>query len=65
MLQIRKRSESFTFNGLPERPVPSLLRGFSAPVRLEANWSERDLEFLIANDSDLFNRAGRPRKPWR
>jgi aminopeptidase N len=56
VLQIRKRSESFTFNSLAERPVLSLLRGFSAPVRLEANWSDRDLEFLIANDSDLFSR---------
>ncbi len=56
VLQIRKRAESFAFNGIAERPVISLLRGFSAPVRLEANWSDRDLEFLIAHDSDLFSR---------
>jgi aminopeptidase N len=36
--------------------VPSLLRGFSAPVNLTLSLSDRDLEFLMANDSDLFNR---------
>ncbi len=56
VLHLRKRSESFTFTGLSERPTPSLLRGFSAPVNLTANLSDRDLEFLIANDSDQFNR---------
>jgi aminopeptidase N len=56
VLHLRKRAESFTFTGLAERPVPSLLRGFSAPVKLDANLNDRDLEFLIANDSDLFNR---------
>jgi aminopeptidase N len=56
VLHLRKRSESFTFTGIPERPAASLLRGFSAPVNLTANLSDRDLEFLIANDSDQFNR---------
>jgi aminopeptidase N len=56
VLHIRKRSESFTFTKIPERPVASLLRGFSAPVRLDANWNDRDLEFLVAHDSDLFSR---------
>jgi aminopeptidase N len=56
VLEVRKRSESFTFASVKERPVISLLRGFSAPVRLDANWSDRDLEFLIAHDSDLFSR---------
>ncbi len=56
VLEIRKRAESFTFTGIAERPVISLLRGFSAPVRLDANWSDRDLEFLIAHDNDQFSR---------
>jgi aminopeptidase N len=56
LLHLRRRGESFTFTGLKDRPVPSLLRGFSAPVKLEANLSERELEFLIAHDNDLFNR---------
>jgi aminopeptidase N len=53
---LRKRSESFVFTGIAERPVLSLLRGFSAPVKLETNLTDRDLEFLIAHDSDQFNR---------
>ncbi len=56
VLHLRKASESFTFTGVGERPVPSLLRGFSAPVTLAANLSDRDLEMLIAHDSDQFNR---------
>ncbi len=56
VLHLRKRSESFTFHGIGERPVASLLREFSAPVKLEANLGDRDLEFLIAHDSDQFNR---------
>ena len=44
------------FGGLSARPVPSLLRGFSAPVRLEAGLSEDDLITLVAHDSDHFNR---------
>ncbi len=56
VLHLRKRSESFTFAGIAERPVPSLLRGFSAPVKLDADLSDSDLEFLIAHDNDQFNR---------
>lgn len=45
-----------TFRDLPARPVVSLLRGFSAPVRLEADMSEADLAALAAHDTDSFNR---------
>jgi aminopeptidase N len=45
-----------TFRDLPMRPVPSLLRGFSAPVRLTYPASEADLITLVAHDSDPFNR---------
>ncbi|SDW10363.1 aminopeptidase N [Albimonas donghaensis] len=41
---------------LPERPVPSLLRGFSAPVILERRSSEAERAFLLAHDRDPFNR---------
>ncbi|MCB1529171.1 MAG: DUF3458 domain-containing protein, partial [Hyphomicrobiaceae bacterium] len=53
---VTKRSQSFRFKNIAERPVPSLLRGFSSPVNLTLDISDRDLEFLMANDSDLFNR---------
>lgn len=56
VLQFKKKEEEFIFNNIPERPVPSLLRGYSAPVRLDSDLSEIDLFFLLANDSDEFNR---------
>jgi aminopeptidase N len=47
---------SVTFEGVANRPVPSLLRGFSAPVNLETGLSEDDQLFLARHDSDPFNR---------
>lgn len=44
------------FSDVFERPVPSLLRGYSAPVRLESDLTDSDLSFLLAYDSDEFNR---------
>jgi aminopeptidase N len=46
----------FTFVGLEERPVPSLLRGFSAPVRLDFPDRATQLPLLMAHDPDPFNR---------
>ncbi|MET3926156.1 aminopeptidase N [Devosia sp. 2618] len=45
-----------TFTGIPSRPVPSLLREFSAPVVLETGLSQEDQLFLARHDSDPFNR---------
>ncbi|KAL6859153.1 hypothetical protein ACP4OV_018155 [Aristida adscensionis] len=56
VLQFKKKEEEFIFKDVPERPVPSLLRGYSAPVRLDSDLSDSDLFFLLANDSDEFNR---------
>ncbi|KAF2920988.1 puromycin-sensitive aminopeptidase isoform 1 [Oryza sativa Japonica Group] len=56
VLQFNKKEEEFIFNNIPEKPVPSLLRGYSAPVRLDSDLTESDLFFLLANDSDEFNR---------
>ncbi|MGE0628932.1 MAG: aminopeptidase N [Hyphomicrobiaceae bacterium] len=56
VLHIKGQKQSFRFVNVPSQPVPSLLRGFSAPVRLTIDLSDRDLEFLVANDSDLYNR---------
>jgi aminopeptidase N len=49
-------SHEVTFEGLTARPVPSLLRGFSAPVRLSVEIPEADRYFLAARDNDPFNR---------
>ena len=56
LLEVRAAEEQFCFVGLPERPVPSLLRGFSAPVRLHFDYRDQDLEFLMARDTDGFAR---------
>ncbi|MEQ1718513.1 MAG: aminopeptidase N [Hyphomicrobium sp.] len=56
VISLTKRSETFRFTGLAARPVPSLLRGFSAPVNLSIALPEADLAFLMTHDSDLFNR---------
>ena len=56
LVELRKRKETFRFVDVPVKPVPSLLRGFSAPVNLTINQSPADLAFLMAHDSDEFNR---------
>ncbi|MBZ8133933.1 aminopeptidase N [Afifella sp. IM 167] len=45
-----------TFTGLKARAVPSVLRGFSAPIQLEGDLSADDLFFLARQDGDPFNR---------
>ncbi|KAL9242811.1 hypothetical protein vseg_016775 [Gypsophila vaccaria] len=56
VLRVTKKEEQFVFSDISEKPVPSLLRGFSAPIRLESDTSDDDLFFLLAHDSDEFNR---------
>ncbi|WP_426690512.1 aminopeptidase N [Rhodanobacter ginsengiterrae] len=51
--QIEQR---LVFTAVPARPVPSLLRGFSAPVLLECDYGPADLALLLAHDVDGFNR---------
>ncbi len=50
------QSESITFENVTEEPVPSILRGFSAPVVLDFDYSDAQLLTLLANDPDPFNR---------
>ncbi|XP_047324453.1 puromycin-sensitive aminopeptidase isoform X2 [Impatiens glandulifera] len=56
ILRVTKKEEEFVFSNISERPIPSLLRGFSAPIRLESDLTDSDLLFLLAHDSDEFNR---------
>jgi aminopeptidase N len=56
LLELRQAEQTFTFHGIRERPVPSVLRGASAPVRLELPRDEGELAFLMGHDSDPFNR---------
>jgi aminopeptidase N len=56
VLLLEAPREVFTFTGLAVAPVPSLLRNFSAPVRLEQSLPEADKRFLMRHDSNGFNR---------
>jgi aminopeptidase N len=56
ILELRKQTETFVFEDVSAAPIPSLLRGFSAPVKLHFDYSNADLAFLLANDTDEFNR---------
>jgi aminopeptidase N len=47
---------SITFTAVTEEPVPSILRGFSAPVVLDFDYTDAQLLTLLANDPDPFNR---------
>ena len=56
IIELDAAERHIRFAGLGKRAVPSLLRGFSAPVRLVTDLSEADLVTLLAHDSDSFNR---------
>jgi aminopeptidase N len=56
VITLTKPTETFVFTGIPARPVASLNRGFSAPIKLADNLSADDLRFLAAHDPDPFNR---------
>jgi len=56
VLQVTASSQDFVFVNVPEEPVPSLLRGFSAPVKVNIALSDEERCFLMAHDSDDFNR---------
>ncbi|MDR3450940.1 MAG: aminopeptidase N [Alphaproteobacteria bacterium] len=56
VLSLKKAKEVFVFNNVAEKPVLSLLRDFSAPVRLNYAYTDEELLFLLAHDSDPFTR---------
>jgi aminopeptidase N len=56
VFELTDAHRTIRFLDLPARPVASILRGFSAPVRLETDTSEKDLLAQAARDTDLFNR---------
>ena len=61
VLEMTEATQSFSFDGLASRPVPSILRGFSAPVVLDRAATPEERAFLLAHDTDPFNKweAGR------
>jgi aminopeptidase N len=56
VLEVTEREQTFTFTDLPGKPVPSILRGFSAPVKLQTDLSDDDLRLLQVHDTDGFNK---------
>jgi aminopeptidase N len=61
MLELTQKKQAFRFEGLASRPIPSILRGFSAPVILDRKTPAEERAFLLAHDTDPFNKweAGR------
>ncbi|EBA12828.1 aminopeptidase N [Roseobacter sp. CCS2] len=61
VLEMTKAEQTFTFDGLSSKPVPSILRNFSAPVIVSHETTNAQRAFLLAHDTDPFNRwdAGR------
>ncbi len=61
VLEMTEATQSFRFDNLATRPTPSILRGFSAPVVLDRKVSAKERAFLLAHDTDPFNKweAGR------
>ena len=56
VLSVTKAKETFTFKDIATQPVPSLLRGFSAPIKLHYDYSKEQLAFIAKHDRDGFNR---------
>ncbi len=56
MIVLDRPTATFTFKGVPNRPVASLFRGFSAPVKVRSEVSQADRLFLARHDTDPFNR---------
>ena len=56
VLDFEQESQTFVFNNVVDRPVASLFRGFSAPVKVEFERADDELAFCMAHDSDEFNR---------
>ncbi|MCC6471126.1 MAG: aminopeptidase N [Alphaproteobacteria bacterium] len=56
VLDLKQPRQEFVFEDVAEPPLPSLLRGFSAPVKLDAGYADAELVRLMAEDSDGFAR---------
>ncbi|MCK5664429.1 MAG: DUF3458 domain-containing protein, partial [Thiotrichaceae bacterium] len=56
IVELKEQQQTFVFEKLDEKPVVSLLRGFSAPVNLKMQQSLDELAFLLSYDTDTFNR---------
>jgi aminopeptidase N len=56
VIELSGASQQFVFEDVSSEPVPSLFRGFSAPINLEIAYDDDELLFLLEHDGDPFNR---------
>ncbi|WP_319529341.1 aminopeptidase N [uncultured Cohaesibacter sp.] len=56
LVELKERQQKFLFEGVTKDAIPSLLRGFSAPVRLRTNLTREDHLCLMQHDDDAYNR---------
>ncbi|WP_310606206.1 aminopeptidase N, partial [Buttiauxella brennerae] len=56
VLNVTQAEQTFVFDNVYFQPVPSLLREFSAPVKLEYKWSDQQLTFLMRHARNDFSR---------
>jgi aminopeptidase N len=56
LIELSQEKQSFRFRNVTKRPILSLNRGFSAPIKIQASVSPDDQLFLMGRDSDTFNR---------
>lgn len=56
LIELKDKSMTVTFSDITEKPILSINRGFTAPVKLVTDHTESDLLFLMGHDSDSFNR---------
>lgn len=56
VLELTQAQQTFTFNTVKEKPTPVLLRGFSAPVKLDYSYTREQLTAIMSRDADGFSR---------
>ena len=56
VIHLTQTKQSFSFQPILSQPIPSLLRGFSAPIKLNYTYTDQELLFLLKHDHDPFNR---------
>ena len=56
LIELHADKETFFFDNISENSIPSIFRQFSAPVKIKTDLTDEELAFLMANDTDQFNR---------
>ncbi len=56
LIELKEKNQSYVFEGIETKPTLSINRNFTAPVKIISDQTEDDLLFLMAHDSDSFNR---------